>query len=241
LKTIKSDVEKIRTEQKEMIKSIEHCFELINDNKKIISKHESEINSCANDIVSVSNRITTLQSELNKVNRELSTLQQYTRKNCINIVGVPFEKNENITETIKKISASINFDFNSNMIDNCHRLSNKTNQNFPPQIVVKFCRNIDKEKFLQCKTKKGKLLAGDLGWENNNNIVYINESMSPFNRVLFLKGKELQKQNLLKYVWFRNGNVFVRRNEHSKRMLVTTAQDYDTIISSRATEDTIEV
>ncbi|XP_022188545.1 uncharacterized protein LOC111047172 [Nilaparvata lugens] len=199
LKIIKTDVEEIRDEQKDMIKSIESCFELIASNKKSIEEQGAKIDSCVHDIESATNEIDLLKNNLARANGEIAALQQYSQKNCINIVGVPVQDNENIFNILRNISLFINFEFSQGIIANCHRLSGK-NRKMAPPIIVKFVRNIDKQNFLQCKDGKGRVLASDIGWANDTRTIYINETMSPFYRSIFSRGKELQKQGHSKFM-----------------------------------------
>ncbi|RZF38683.1 hypothetical protein LSTR_LSTR003489, partial [Laodelphax striatellus] len=64
LKVIKSDVEAIRAEQSDIIKSIDHCFAMCEENKSSIQNQETLLNSCVNNIDVTSNEVDTLKRQL---------------------------------------------------------------------------------------------------------------------------------------------------------------------------------
>lgn len=58
----------------------------------------------------------------------------------------------------------------------------------------------------------------------SNNILeeakgYFNETITNWNTVLFGKVKTL-KTNNFKYIWYKNGKLFVRRTEHDKAVIL---------------------
>lgn len=49
-------------------------------------------------------------------------LEQYMRKNCVEIQDVPIIGNENVINLVKKVGLAVVFEIVDNKVDNCHRL-----------------------------------------------------------------------------------------------------------------------
>ena len=65
--------------------------------------------------------------------------EQYSRRNCLLVHGVPAEKNEDTNEVVKRVFKNhLSVEVKNNEIDRCHRLG-KSNAGNP--IIVKLVRH----------------------------------------------------------------------------------------------------
>ncbi|XP_031355236.1 uncharacterized protein LOC116179578 [Photinus pyralis] len=161
-------------------------------------------------------------------------LEQYSSKNSIEISGVPEIKGEEITNVVTAVSGAVGFTLNRSMIDACHRLGKNPNKpNEPRGIILKFVSRMDKDQLLKCKRIKRNVHVSDLGEMfsrlpnvNPNSNIFINESLSQFNRVLYAKARLYSKQNNIKFVWIRNGQIAMRKVEDSKIFVIKSVDDF---------------
>ncbi|KAK5643232.1 hypothetical protein RI129_007077 [Pyrocoelia pectoralis] len=225
LNNMKSDIDSLRSEQKNLTESLNYCHQLVNDNSGKINCLDKKVNDGLSDIETLRTANVQLTKAFKQVSAELADLQQYTRKNCLNIHGIPKGNDENLLNIIGKIATCIGFPLHKDMIGNCHRLPSRNGDNNAP-IIVKFVKYTDKDNFLILKRAKGKITLSGTGLGSSNSVVYINESMSPKNSLIFKKAKSLQKENKLKFVWFRNGRVFIKYNENTEPMVITDINNF---------------
>ncbi|KAL4714120.1 hypothetical protein ACJJTC_008474 [Scirpophaga incertulas] len=61
-----------------------------------------------------------------------------------------------------------------------------------------------------------KLCSSLLGMINDNNAVYVSEHLSPANKSLHAATRMEAKDHNYKFVWVRNGRVFMRKDETSR-------------------------
>jgi hypothetical protein len=62
---------------------------------------------------------------------------------------------------------------------------------------------------------------GDIGQgDDESRNVYINESLTPFNRKLYAKARNLKSEKKVKYLWVRDGNIYVRKTDGSDRITI---------------------
>ena len=58
----------------------------------------------------------------------------------------------------------------------------------------------------------------------NGKRVYVNENMTPHYRQLFWRAKNYAKENNIKYVWFKNGKVLMRRSDEEKTVITVKSE-----------------
>lgn len=222
------EMESLKEEQREIVKSIDNMNETMNSINSKLNKQDNDIKMCSNKIVELTNENVKFKGIIKKLNMEKNDINQYLRKNCVDIVGIPWEKTENLLSILNSVSSAIGFQFNVNMVDNYHRIFSKNAESGTiPPIIIKFCSYRSKVEFLQCKKVKGILKLSDIGWANQEKLVYVNESMSPEIRKLFKEAKIKQKAGEFKYVWFRNGKIYTRKDNSSVVKVVNSLSELD--------------
>ncbi|KAG8300561.1 hypothetical protein J6590_073413 [Homalodisca vitripennis] len=109
------------------------------------------------------------------------------------------------------------------MVDACHRLGRQTGDN-PPGIIIKFVRRFDKEELLKKRRVKRTLSIRHIG-RSDDRPIYVNESLSPARRRLYAMARRVQKEKDLKFLWVRNGKIFLRKEENSPIKVITCQDD----------------
>lgn len=124
LDNVELDIKAIKNDQASLIASNELCNSSIVEINSKIQTQDNSLKTCIGDVNEWQEENKQLKIEINNVNDVCKDLQQYTRKNCIDDIGIPHRDNENLLLIIEKISSLIGFTFNATMVSNCHRLHN---------------------------------------------------------------------------------------------------------------------
>ena len=81
------------------------------------------------EISKLSNNISNLQLPVNAINNkqietelQLDQLEQYGRRENLEIHGIPFTKNENTRRIVKDLAISLNVELDDTHISTCHRM-----------------------------------------------------------------------------------------------------------------------
>lgn len=86
---------------------------------------------------------------------------------------------------------------------------------------MKFVRRGDCDELLRlAKVKKG-FSASELNF-NSESKIYVNPSLSKMNRELLYLAKTAAREGVVKYVWFSNGKVLVRKKEGQPAIHIST-------------------
>lgn len=225
-----SDISAIKDElttfKEDINKTIDMCFEQIKECKVTGKKNSSDISNCIVSVNGLESENVALRKRVSELGKKLATAEQYSRSNCLEIVGVPEANNENIIFVIRQISAVLNFKFEDSMVDAVHRLSKNPNKPTEPRgIIVKFCRRRDMEEMRRRSLVKKPFPASELGF-NSSGTVYINLSLTKESRVLWAEVRSFRSRNNYKYAWITSaGKMFLRKDQGHAAILVNDRCD----------------
>ncbi len=154
-------------------------------------------------------KIAELESENNSLKTRVQTLEerldrteQYSRRNCLRLSGVPETTDESVDDKVMDISTCINADVSLEGIDGAHRLA-KPKPNVPRDITIKFATYRSKKKVMMRKSQlKSKGKSG----------VYVNEDLTRARSDLFYKARSLAKAKKINSTWTADGTIIIKDN-----------------------------
>jgi hypothetical protein len=166
-----------------------------------------------------------LKTEQLKTLALLDEHEQYSRRNTVEIHGVPENVNEDVLQIVTSLGRALDIDLSSDAIDCAHRLG-KPGGGRPSGIAVKFVRRIDADLFLERKKKK-KLSPRMINLTGEGQI-FVNQSLTRGRRKLFNASRELLKNRLVCHVWCdRAGRVKVRRVDGGNIFIIKSESDLE--------------
>ena len=130
------------------------------------------------EIHKLNSKFDILQSELlvtKKVNSELSSRlvnmerqcwanAQYSRRECLEVVGIPREvEQKDLESKVLSVLEKVGCKINPDNIEDCHRLSKKSDN-----VIIKFSRRKDCQHVLRVKKDLRNLNLEDLGFHGEN-------------------------------------------------------------------------
>ena len=161
----------------------------------------------------------------------INDTEQYSRRECLEIKGIPSPKqnegHEDTNKVVVKIGELMGVKVQNEDISVSHRLPiRKTYQGkvTEPAIIVKFISQDIKELFYGAqKHLKGKTTR-NLGCDKEC-FIYINESLTETNRKLFRDCMKAKKDMNYAFIWTSNGRIYVRKDHRSPAVQITTHDD----------------
>ena len=140
-----------------------------NDN---ISKLQSDLAVTKHVNTELTERIVTLE-------RQCWANIQYSRKECLEVVGIPRQVDDNLLKTkVFSIFQKVGCTIDSGFIDDCHRLGENSDR-----VIIKFSRRKDSKQVLQTKKDLKDLNTDDLDLPSDTKI-FVNQSLCPYYRML---------------------------------------------------------
>ncbi|XP_039282941.1 uncharacterized protein LOC120351061 [Nilaparvata lugens] len=165
---------------------------------------------------------------------KLDALEQYGRKNTLEIRGVPFSENENVRDLVLATCRAVGVDVGAEAIDICHRLKASAAQP-TPAIVAKFVRRDVAHQVLSGKKQVRRLSSRVFGLPGEEQPVYINGSLTLVRRKMLSQAKKLQRERGYKYVWVDwAGNVKIRPVDKGRVFTVNNENELQTFMAKCA-------
>ncbi|KAG8269396.1 hypothetical protein J6590_108298 [Homalodisca vitripennis] len=237
IEDIKSLLEEMKKEilqgqtnlESELGKSLVHCSEGIAENNRLIESQQKRIEEQQEAISSLQEENNRLRVQVKELSNRQVDLEQYSRRNTLEIFGVPEGPNET-SEALKRkvveIGTALGATLSEAGIDACHRINRGSNR--PTSgIIVKFLRRDDADALIERRKVKRDFSTRHLSGYQQDSPVYVNLSLAPGRRVLFAKALKLKNDFNYKYVWVdRAGRVKVRKSDDkASRVIVINNED----------------
>ncbi|KAF9421020.1 hypothetical protein HW555_003003 [Spodoptera exigua] len=218
--TINKELEPVKREMQGIIESVSFMNNTFEDLRR---EHQSSMDTIKN----LESKNLELVSTVNALNDRLTNLEQQSRSNNIEVQCVPENKNENIISIVSQLTRVVSCEIKEKDIINCSRVAKlNPSSNRPRSIVVQLASPRIRDQILAATIKYNKLNPQDklncshLGYGGSKSAVYVTEHLSPTNRALHAAARIKAKENGYKYVWVRNGKIFVRKAEGTESIQI---------------------
>ena len=111
-----------------------------------------------------------------------------------------------------------NFSY-ENDVDVAHRLNSKLS---PPPIIVMFRSRTKRSEFYEKRKTLKNITLQDLDMDfEENNTIYVNESLTIWNSILFKKVRDTcKKNNEFKFYWTSNGKIQCKKTVKSTNIVI---------------------
>ena len=126
-----------------------------------------------------------LIKQLENTERQCWTNAQYSRRECLEVIGIPKTvESKDLEQTVCKVFNSIGFDNKEDRIEACHRLTKSD------RTIVKFSRRKDCQHLMRIKKGLKDLNPTNLSFPEGTKM-YVNDSLCPYYRGLWNECKKL--------------------------------------------------
>ena len=184
----------------------------------------------------------TLTKRLQSCEISLNNLEQYSRRECVEISGIPEVEGENTDDIVIKVGSLIGLEITKNDISVSHRLpkpsysaavregpqSSSNTSSRASNVIVKFVRRETRDhfykgrKFLRDKSTRDLDLA-----RYSENKIYISENLSQANKDLFKESLKVKKDLKYKFIWTFYGRTYLRKDSESPVVAILKKSDLD--------------
>ena len=165
-----------------------------------------------------------LEAKTSLAESDMENLKQYLRRDMLEIHGIPVTSGENTNSLVKKVVNLIEPDLElaDQDISTSHRLP--AAEGYIPPIIVKFTRRDTRNRIYSQKRNLSSKKASDIGFQQQSRI-YLNESLTQKGRMLLKKVKEFKINHHYKFLWTRQGKVFLTKNESQSQIASFTSME----------------
>lgn len=203
--------------------SLNACHEEITETKAIINAQRERIDQLLKIVEELRAENSTLRKTLAQAEERIDEAEQYSRRNAVEIHGVPYRKGEDVLNIVKVVGRALDYPVEDVMVDACHRLRSRDGSDRPPGIIVKMVRRIDAEGLLHKRRVKRNFNSHDLGMTDRPaEVVYVSESLTAARRRLLNAARQAKREKSYTYLWVRGGKILMRKAQGDPVKVVTS-------------------
>ena len=218
LKPVLDEVKETRIQIAEVVKSVEFLSNQYESLRKDVKNLNDEKASIKADLLEA-------HKQLNIQEGLLDSAEQYSRRDCLEVRGVPKQgAEENTDEIVEAVGAFIGVPVDASDISVSHRLAEYSAARVgDPAIIVKFVRRNVRERFYSARKNLRDKTTRDVGLTRvSEHNIYISESLTKKNRVLFNDCLKARKDLNFKFAWTQGGKIFMRKDDRSPAKHIKT-------------------
>lgn len=175
-----------------------------------------------------------VQKELKQVILRNDELEQYSRRSCLRISGIPESANEDVSKVVLDIARRVGADIKPEDIDRTHRVGvvrdRNVNRNDENEMADgrRFIRDKGREIIIKFNNYNArlKMLKGRASLREQKANIYINEDLTKTRKDLAFECRRLLKAKFITKTWVYNGNVYCQDRSNNK-VRVTSLEDLD--------------
>ena len=184
------------------------------------------------EISNLKSQADALKTQEIKDSIKVDELEQYGRRQNLEIVGVPEKEDENTNAIVLEVAKMLDVDIMSSHISTSHRLPKKKassrNNSGSSSIIVRFTSR-DIRNQIYANRKKARFVDLKNFSVSDTKNIFVNENLTPTRKHLFWKTKQEVKNNSWKYIWTHNGNVFVKKDDNASITAIKNELDLNLI------------
>ena len=236
---IQIQIAAILTENRTLKREIEEIKESANfygkelkDLKESLQKTKDDNKELKHTLASMRNELKTTKENLGKQKEESDrlwevhdNLEQYTRKNSLEIQGIPEDAYHSTEAVVIKVAEALNITVEPEEIEISHKLSRgKT-------IIVKFCNHKVKSKLYKERTKLKDVKITDIfpSYPSNGQRqrIFINENLTAYRRRIVKEANRRRQEGTLFSVWTLDGKIYVKTSPDGSPVRIFSEEDLD--------------
>ena len=156
-------------------------------------------------------------------------LEQYTRKNSLEIHGIPEETYETTEEVVLKLANALNVPVNPQDIEISHKLGRKGAK----PIIVKFISHKVKTNLYKARTKLKNVSFSSLFPASTaatrvaSGRIYLFENLTSYRKKIVNRANEMRNDGSILSVWTMDGKIFIKTSPEGRPIKISELEDVD--------------
>uniref|UniRef100_T1HTD6 PHD domain-containing protein n=2 Tax=Rhodnius prolixus TaxID=13249 RepID=T1HTD6_RHOPR len=220
-------IESQKVQNADILKSLDTCHCSIKENTDTTNALQMKVDSLIARVEELSSEKRLLESRVSQLQMTVEVLKQASRDKTVEIHNIPFVQGENTGDLLDKIGIALDVDVGE--VDFVYRAKptpSTIDPPRPPPIIASFLRRSTCDNLVARRKVKRDFSTRHIGWDvQENHIIYINESLTPYFKKLYGAARAAKKLNIIKYVWVKNGRVLIRKTDGAPVISVCHSDD----------------
>ena len=179
--------------------------------------------------------IESLRETVAEQQKTINKLEQYSRKNCINISGVKEKDRESVKALTKEISRAVGISVTDGDIDTAHRIGKHVEGKARP-IIVKFTTFDRRQDLYQARRKlrSASAPAGSSLSDAELRQIFLSDSLTKSNRDVMYAARQLKNDGKIAAAWTDAGRMKMRIVADGPTKVIRSLDDLRSIAPEHA-------
>lgn len=238
--TVKQSHNDTLTETPNNLQAIQRIDSVVRDMQTYFNEKFGELQEISKILNDYGSRIKQIEEDNkilrygnNELNVRVDNIEQAALMNSLEINGVPLGDPDNAEEIVLKIAATMVYPLSNEDWSNIYRHYRQTKQDRPPSIIVFFKDMAKRDGFLSAARAHRGISTAKIGLNGSDNLIYVNEHLTNSRKKIFYTAKNFKSNNNYKYLWTKNGKIYLRKNDDSQAINVNFYTDFTKLDGSR--------
>ena len=238
---ITSKIESLHDKVEEVVTSLSFLSEKYDEivdkvnvpevNNKQLSTKNQRLRS---EVSNLSNTCASLKSAIDE-------LKQYSRRDCLEIRGIPRSRHENTDDIVIKVASLVNISINKEDISVSHCIGNSGTRVSAPNssremesssIIVKFIKREARDAVYKSRSQLRRKSSKDIGYARRaENRILIVESLTRKRKLLFNVCLKFKQDHGFRFIWTQYRKIFLRKDQESPAIHIKDENELQGILS----------
>lgn len=186
-----------------------------------------------------------LKGKVEDLSARINLLEQRSFEADAELVNFPETKNENLKEIIVQVAKHVGYEIEQKEVLRAYRYHPLSSKNNTSGIITAKFASVDVKREIMMKFREKQVVTSEhilqsATGRSTGAQLFLNDRLTPQNRKLLWQAKQIGKGYNYRFVWTRDGRIFMKREEGAKAMTIThssqlvkldTANKFSTIFS----------
>ncbi|XP_046677432.1 uncharacterized protein LOC124365492 [Homalodisca vitripennis] len=213
------------SQMQELTKSFEFLSANIDTANQVLKKFQLDYTEIMKQNQKLTEANLKLGETFNELKIKVRELEQYSRRTNLEI-SIPVTRNEDTMKILRDIGTAIGVELHDTQVMAAHRVPSYKQGRVSP-MVFQFQTKMQRDVWITSYKKNKDLSARRVNNAFPDTRVYINEHLSPDNKIFLAQLKERSKQCNVKYIWFKGDKLYLRRDDGEKHFKITSLDEVE--------------
>ena len=210
--TILRENKSIRSEMADLKRTIQQQKDDITALKTSLEHTTKQYNEAERKLAAARKKIQEQEEEIGELYDLQDKLEQYMRKNSLEIHGVPESTYNETEDVVLKLAEALDVSVEPKDIEICHKLNRKGNK----PIIVKFISHKVKTNLYRARAKLKNVRVSNIFPHCSSSTlvqaerIFLNENLTSYKKKIMSRANEMRRNDELLSVWSMDGSIYVK-------------------------------
>lgn len=197
--------------------------------KLALAKLSKQFDETEDELAAAKKQLSDQEEEIEELYELQDRLEQYTRKNTLEIHGIPEAAYDSTEAAVLKIAEALDVHVVPQDIEISHKLNRKGNK----PIIVKFISHKIKSNLYRARAKLKDVRVSNLfhglsyAVRAGSDRIYINENLTSYRQKIMSRANEKRRDGEVLSAWSMDGKIFVKTSPQGRPIKINELEDLE--------------